>query len=803
MKDVELLAPVGSFESLKAAVQNGAHAVYLGGKDFSARASANNFDRDELKEAVKYAHIRGVRVFVTTNTLIKQSELEDFIEYVKFLYDIDIDALILQDIGAAMTIKRLLPDFELHASTQMVAHSLEDVKYLESLGFDRVVLARELNVDEIKHICDNTNVDIEVFVHGALCVCYSGQCLMSSMIGNRSGNRGRCAQPCRQKYKMIDIYTGEEVSYDGDYLLSTRDLNAIEEINQIIDAGVYSLKIEGRMKKPEYVATVVGSYKEALDDYLRSKRISVSHDIMTDLYTIFNRKFTKGLLLGEVGKDVMNSQIPNNQGLYIGRVVDYNKKAKRLKIALEENLKKGDGINLGGGVIGRIIKGKEITDIGYKGETIEIDFIGEARRNQMIFKTSDTKLIDRVQSTFKQEKELAKSFIDGQVVVKLNENPIIKFKDLQGNEAIVKDDFVVEKALKVPMSKEKIETQLRKLGNTPYELRNIEIELDEGVSLPISVINQMRRECIDILSEERIPVKGRKYKNQKISYNPQVVERNKDKKIRVKVKNLEQLKEVLNFEIDSIYYEDTSTIEEALHLAQTYNKELIYSAPRIIRNKEYKRLAKVRDLNLSNIQIGTLGSIEYFKNKNFCIDYYLNSFNSETINHFKNEGANTVCISQELNMNEIEETLTYTDIDVESVVYGYTPMMISEYCPMGVVVRDCKKDKRCKECSESRYALRDFKGEEYRLSQDLFCRTTIYNSKPLCILDNLNELFNTGVNIFRLDFTGEKDSEVREILSAYIEVIENDFRLGPKGSKLYTKLDEKGLTTGHFYKGVE
>ena len=236
MKDVELLAPVGSFESLKAAVQNGANAVYLGGKEFSARASANNFDKDELKEAVKYAHIRGVRVFVTTNTLIKQNELEGFIEYVKFLYDINIDALILQDIGAAMTIKKLLPDFELHASTQMVAHSLDDVNYLESKGFDRVVLARELNIDEIKYICDNTNVDIEVFVHGALCVCYSGQCLMSSMIGNRSGNRGRCAQPCRQRYTMIDIYTGEEVESNGDYLLSTRDLNAIEEINQIYNA---------------------------------------------------------------------------------------------------------------------------------------------------------------------------------------------------------------------------------------------------------------------------------------------------------------------------------------------------------------------------------------------------------------------------------------------------------------------------------------------------------------------------------------------------------------------------------------
>ena len=803
MKEVELLAPVGSFESLKAAIQNGANAVYLGGKDFSARASANNFDRNELKEAVKYAHIRGVRVFVTTNTLIKQNELEDFIEYAKFLYDIDIDALILQDIGAAMTIKKLLPDFELHASTQMVAHSLEDVKYLEKQGFDRVVLARELNVDEIKHICDNTNVDIEVFVHGALCVCYSGQCLMSSMIGNRSGNRGRCAQPCRQKYKMIDITTGEEISSDGDYLLSTRDLNAIEEINKIIDAGVLSLKVEGRMKKPEYVATVIGSYRKAVDEYLMTKKVNVSHDIMADLYTIFNRKFTKGLLLGEVGKDVMNAQVPNNQGLYIGKVVNYNKKAKRLKIALEENLKKGDGINLGGGVIGRIIKDGNITEIGYKGETVEIDFIGEARRNQMVFKTSDTKLMDTVQSTFKQEKELAKSLVDAKVTIRLGKKPIIQFIDLQGNEAYVEGDFIVEKALKVPMSEEKIEAQMRKLGNTPYVLRKIEIDLEDGVSLPISVLNNMRRDCIDILSEERIPIKNRKYKDKKVSYNPQSIQRDMDKKIRVKVKNLEQLLVVLDYDVDAIYYEDASTMEQALQYGKARNKKVVYSAPRIIRNKEYKRLNKIKDLNTNTIQIGTLGSIEYFKDKEFSIDYYLNSFNSETINYFKNEGASTVCISQELNLSEIRETLSYTDVDIESVVYGYAPMMISEYCPMGVVVRDCKKDKRCSICKESRYALRDFKGEEYRLSQDLFCRTTIYNSKPTCMLDNLEEVYEAGVNVFRLDFTGEKENEIREVLYAYIEFIKNDFILGSKATKLYNKLDDSGITTAHFYKGVE
>ena len=332
MKDVELLAPVGSFEALKAAVQNGANAVYLGGKDFSARASANNFDRNELKEAVRYAHIRGVQVFVTANTLIKQNEIYDFIEYAKFLYDIDVDAVILQDVGMARLIKKELPDFEIHASTQMVAHSLEDVKYLESVGFDRVVLAREVNVEEIKYICDNCDVDIEVFVHGALCVCYSGQCLMSSMIGNRSGNRGRCAQPCRQKYELIDVHTGEVINSNGDYLLSPRDLNTIEEIDKLIDAGINSLKIEGRMKRPEYVATVIGSYREAIDEYLSTNKVNISDGTMSDLYTIFNRKFTKGLLLGEVGKDVMNSEIPNNQGLYIGKVLDHNKRTKRLKI---------------------------------------------------------------------------------------------------------------------------------------------------------------------------------------------------------------------------------------------------------------------------------------------------------------------------------------------------------------------------------------------------------------------------------------------------------------------------------------
>ena len=803
MRDVELLAPVGSFEALKAAVQNGANAVYLGGKDFGARASANNFDRDELKEAVKYAHIRGVQVFVTTNTLRKENEIEDFLEYAKFLYDIDVDAIILQDIGMARLIKRELPDFELHASTQMVAHSLEDVKYLESVGFDRVVLAREVTVEEIKYICDNCKADIEVFVHGALCVCYSGQCLMSSMIGNRSGNRGRCAQPCRQRYELIDVYTGEVVNSNGDYLLSPRDLNAIEEIDKVIDAGVHSLKIEGRMKRPEYVATVIDGYRKTIDEYLATNKLNVSDETINDLYTIFNRKFTKGLLLGDVGKDMMNSQLPNNQGLYVGTVVDYNKKAKRLKIKLANTLKKGDGINLGGGTIGRIIKNGNIETIGYKGETIELDFVGEARKGQIVFKTSDSELMDRVQATFTQDKEFVKNIIDAKITIKLGQKPILTLKDRHSNEATIEGDKIVEEAMKVALSKEKVETQLRKLGNTPYELDLLEIELDDNVSLPISLLNQMRRDCIELLDKERVSIKNRKYKNKIVKYKPVLYNRNKQQEISVKVKNLEQLESALECGVDRIYYEDTNTIDKGMSLAMKYNKKVIYSAPRIIRNKEYNHLAKANNAGVESVQVGNYGSIDYFKDKKLNIDYYLNAFNSETINYYKEIGADTLCISQELNINEIKETIKYTDINIESVVYGYTPLMITEYCPMGVIVRDCKKDKRVAKSKESIYALRNSKGDEFRVSQDIFCRSTIYNSNVTCMLDNLYELHEIGINVLRLDFTLEDKETVKEVIEAYQEVLSNDYKLATKATKLYNKLDEKGTTAGHYYKGVE
>ena len=803
--NTELLAPVGSFDALKAAVQNGANAVYLGGKEFSARASANNFDRDELREAVRYAHIRGVQVFVTANTLRKQNEIEEFLEYIKYLYDIDVDAIILQDIGMARLVKELLPDFEIHASTQMVAHSLEDVLYLQNIGFDRVVLARELNIQEIEHICKNSNVDIEVFVHGALCVCYSGQCLMSSMLGNRSGNRGRCAQPCRQKYELIDIYSGEVINTDGEYLLSPKDLNSIQDIDKVIEAGVHSLKIEGRMKRPEYVATVIGSYRKTIDEYMETKKINVSDETMNNLYTIFNRKFTKGYLFGDVGEDIMNSNRPNNLGLYIGKVVDYNRKAKRLKIKLENILKKGDGISIGGGTIGRIIKSNgDIANIGYKGETIELDFIGDAKRNQIIYKTSDSDLLNTVQKTFEEDTENVKVSIDAKIEIKLGKKPRLTLSDSFGNTTTLEADKEVEQAMKVALSEEKVVTQISKLGNTSYIINNITVDMDDNVSLPISILNQIRRDAIESLSEERVAIKNRAYKNKEIAYNPKSFVRDDEVKLRAKVKNIEQLKAIVNYkEIDAIYYEDINTLDEAKTIANENNMNLIYSVPRVLRNKDYKILNKLDKNSNIEVQTGNLGCVSLFKDNGIYIDYYLNSFNSETINHYKQEGAKTICISQELNLTEIKETLKHTDAEIESVVYGYTPLMISEYCPMGVLVRDCKKDKRSAICNKSVYALKDSKEEVFRITQDIFCRSSIYNSKPLCMIDDLIDVKNSGINVFRLDFTFEDASQVKEVVEAHIEVINNDFEMDTKAKQFYNSLDKIGITKAHYYKGVE
>ncbi len=399
---VELLAPAGSKEALTAAVEAGANAVYLAGSQFGARAYASNFDADGLREAVRYAHLRGTAIHVTVNTIVDEEELPALAEYLRFLYEIGADAVLVQDLGVAKLAGELVPALPLHASTQMTVHNLEGVRALEELGFSRVVLSRELSLKEIRYICAHAKAEIETFMHGALCVCYSGQCLMSSLIGGRSGNRGRCAQPCRLPYALVD--EGGRNLLDGkagEYLLSPRDMNTIDVLPELISAGVRSLKIEGRMKRPEYVATVVDTYRQAIDRYERHGSYRVTEEQHRRLAQIFNRDFTTAYLEGTPGKDMMSDRRPNNRGLLIGRVTAYDREKKRVTVRLSEELSIGDQVDFWVKVGGRVTAHIDALSDG-KGSSLsggmpkqEVCFTvpSAVRVHDRVFKVYDAKLM--------------------------------------------------------------------------------------------------------------------------------------------------------------------------------------------------------------------------------------------------------------------------------------------------------------------------------------------------------------------------------------------------------------------------
>ncbi|WP_101773124.1 DUF3656 domain-containing U32 family peptidase [Peptostreptococcus faecalis] len=806
-ENLELLAPVGSFESLKAAIQNGANAVYLGGKDFSARASANNFDREELKEAVIYSHIRGCRVFVTANTVIKQSEIQAFLEYIDYLYNIGVDALILQDIGMAQLVKGRIPDFELHASTQMSAHSLEDTLFLKKMGFKRVVLARELNVKEIKEIADKSGVDIEVFIHGALCVGYSGQCLMSSTLGTRSGNRGRCAQPCRQKYKLYDSVKNEYMDFDGEFILSPKDLNTVSNIGSVIDANAVSLKIEGRMKRPEYVAAVVGAYRKAVDNYIDTKKENVTEDMIDDLYTIFNRKFTQGYILGDNAFKLMNPEKPNNRGLYIGEVISFNPKRKRLKIKLEKDLKKGDALNIGGGTIGRIIKGKDISEYALAGEIIEIDYVGSLKKGTKIFKTSDKNLIDRVQKTYEEGHEKFKLPIKANITLKIGEKGVLMFS-CRGVEVSINSNSIVEKAIKVPMTEQRAVSQISKLGKSPFYIADAISEIDEGISIPISELNNMRREAILELSEQLSKVNGRKYVINKNEYEI-VDEKNDyvdDKQLNISCKNLEQLKAIVDFEIDNIYYRDINTLENAIEIASKKGKKISYYMPRILRNsdkKVYKKLLEMESKTiekLDSFRVSNYGEINFIKenypHKNIRISSWMNVFNDSSIEFYKKLGADKICLSQEMSIYQIENLQSSLN-NVEYLVYGQTDMMISEYCPVKVSEKGCRTACNDKECKKEEYYLESGDGSRYRLSKDGQCRTIIHSEEIVNLVDEIEKLEKSGLNSFEISFEFEDSTQTSKVVEMFINKINGDSTLD------YAYNDKVSYCTGHFYKEID
>lgn len=799
--NTELLAPVGSMESLYAAVENGADAVYLGGKLFNARHYASNFDNEELKDVIAYAHLNNVRVYITVNILIDNSEIEKALDYVRFLYQEDVDAIIVQDLGFASKVAELFPDLHLHASTQMTINNLEGVKLLEDLGFKRVVLARETPLDEIKRIRKGSSIEIESFIHGALCVSYSGQCLMSSIIGGRSGNRGTCAQPCRMPYSIVDK-KGELVeNWQELHLLSPKDLNTLDYIEDIIRAGVNSLKIEGRMKRPEYVATIVQNYRKIIDE-----KYKPSHMEKEEVKQIFNRGFTKGAGLGDFGRDFISMDRPDNRGTLLGKVVNADR--DYVYVLLENNLEKDDGIEFS--LVNGKYKGMKSPIDGEKGETLTIKKIGNVRKNSDVYKTSSIRLIEKAQKSYEENKNIYP--IDMEIKIEVGQRPNlkIKYKEYTNNTSV---DFIVEKAKNKGISEEKVKEQLLKLGDTQFSLLNIDMDIEDNSFLPLSVLNELRREGVESLNgylqnnNHRIKLEDKAYKERKQEILSIRRENNPGtKRLSIKVDKLDQIKSIDLEKLDRIYIPLIGDFKEAIKELKRNDVEVYISTEKILYEENLKELGEklntIEDL-IDGVSVENLGSFYFIKeNYNFKIhgDLGLNIFNSYTLDTLRTLGVDTMTLSAELNITQINKIEKKAGGYLESIVYGYLPVMTTKTCPMALV-KACKDDSECESCNfADGYGLNDRMDKTFYMSRkDGF--TTIYNSVPMILLDSMDQIYAGGINTGRLDFTIEKES-IREIQNAYYNYIKKIWEEKEARNFIEKIKDTTEITKGHFFRGV-
>ncbi|WP_317853684.1 DUF3656 domain-containing U32 family peptidase [Chakrabartyella piscis] len=801
----ELLSPAGSMESLKAAVCNGCDAVYLGGKSFSARQSAGNFSLEEIEEACDYCHLRGVKVYVTVNTLYKEKEMADFLVFVGKLYAMGVDALILQDTGAAQLVHAQYPDFMLHASTQMTANSLADVKHWDSMGFSKIVLSRELSVDEIQEIVAEAEAEIETFIHGALCVSYSGQCIMSSMLGGRSGNRGRCAQTCRLPYTL---YKGTNQMQEG-YLLSPKDVQTVTILPQLIEAGIASLKIEGRMKNPEYVAGVTGIYRKYIDLYFANPEgYAVATEDIKALTQLFNRGgFTEGYYTSTAGADMMSIERPKTWGLKIGIVDDYIPKYKRLTIRTREPLVPGDGIEVWTSRGPHV--GTYLSKHSKAGEVIAISMEGDIQKNDVVYRTYGKSLTDTLNKTW--EKDSRKLPIYGVLRVKLDQPISLQLTDMGGSSVFVTGE-VVKRAENQPILPMKLRQQTEKMGATPFVFENLEVDVDRDIFVNISGVNQLRREAAEAL--EAAIIKRSKHKE----LQPKIEEKAQkpfvlQKKVHALVCEMSQLEGILPLKgIEAIYFELTQKNERHFDAAIEYCKEKgiqFYAAlPQITRQwklaKDTELISRVMEKDVDGFLIRSAGQLAQVKNsgKKIVVDYTLNVMNEEGVNFWKQQGADVVCVSVESNLEEINQ---YADADCQMVVYGYLPLMKTQQCPIGNFVGGKEGNLYCSEKNSGElYFLKDRKDMKFPLHPDCeSCVCTILNSKPMFTLKFYNEILESVTGTVRLDFTKEGGARTNKVAKAYAEMTDNWEKVSDATRVLLDEMNDRGNTKGHFFRGVE
>ncbi len=794
-RDIELLAPAGDMQSLKSAVNNGCNAVYLGGKNFNARSSAANFSVPELKEIVEYCKVRNVKVLLTVNVLYKEVELEQLFEFLNEMYIIGIHAFIVQDIGVAMFIKKHFKEVKLHASTQLNAHSLNDVLYLEKIGFDRVILSRELNINEIREIKENSKVELEVFGHGALCVSYSGQCLMSSFIGGRSGNRGKCAGTCRLGFDFLE----EDKIIEKGYLLSTKDLCTLDYIKTLKEIGISSIKLEGRMKSYQYVAQITKTYRKALDD------LEITQSDISSTTQIFNRggSLSTGYLGSEKAISMMSTKTPKSTGIYLGKVVNYDNYTNICTIALEKDVIAGDGIEVWTEKTPHV--GCFINKTTSKNNNVSVKIEGEIQKGDKVYRSFDKTLIDSLKNA---DKEIRQEKIHGSVTARLDKPLELKLWTDEVEVKVLGD--IVDKALKNPVTEEILIEKLSKTGGTPFKVIFDNNNVEENIFINISAINALRRNAIEKLGQAIIENINRKEAN--VNYTSQKFTREivsaEAKKVVVQLPNTKNFNEVLKLRPFRIAIEYSKNlideIKSIVTMAQNTDVEVFVVLPKISRNRTMKVLTEFinflekEEIKLTGFYISNYGQLNLIDTNKYLVayDYNFNVFNNLS-RDFLSNNACSIALSPELSLEEIE---TIESDKTELIIHGKLPMMTTEQCPVGLFVGEKKGDNFCKKrYHQNAYALRDRLGETYYVKCNCnFCYAEILASKAIFSLNKIEYIKKTKSNYVKVIITDEDD--VVLLVESYLNALNNDTFDNEAIIETYR---QRGISNGRLYRGVE
>jgi len=812
---MELLAPAGTFESLKAAVANGADAVYLGGEQFNARIGAGNFSNAELEAALEYAAERGVKVYITMNTLTKDSEMDEALQFAGFVYEKGADAVIVQDLGLAGLLRHNFPGLRLHASTQMTITNSSGIRQCEAMGISRVVLARELTLEEIEALCKTTDAEIEVFVHGALCICYSGQCLMSSFIGCRSGNRGRCAQPCRLPWRVRrkDGSWSEEA-----YYLSPRDLMGLNELPGLSKAGVTSLKIEGRMKSPEYVAVVTGIYRKYLDRLKAygEEEYRIDEADLEKLEQIFNRGgFSTGYLKGVKSyRSLVYPVHPKNRGIRIGTVIDAKRDAVCVK--LEESLNMGDGIEVWDA--GQGIPDIIVSSIVLDGEHVRFapagtsPWVGDMKvrvaKGSQVWRTYSKPLMLEARVSYERG-EVRRVPLKAFFRLGVGMPATLALTDPDGNRVEAFSEIPAEKAEKMALDEERITRQIQKTGDTPYAVDQVHIETDGISTLPVSALNAMRRKAIEALGAIRRTAKKREKVNLEKKAPFAASGRRKDPEAVPALTAFFMEKPVLPEGYDrqvARIYLPLMGREELESIREAFRGEIFIWTPNIVRDDEMADLLRaLRDLEgmcdgVSAANPGTIRVLgEHPGTFRIHADAPVNLFNSYALAVVAQWGASSASISPELRLDEAER-LDAHGLLLEAQVYGRVQLMTLEYCPSSFVAA-CGL--ACGDCDASAGFLCDRKNKVFPYMRDCRTkRTRLFSAEPI-FMDEWDRLIRSGINRFRMVFTDEDGLTVQAVSRWFHARLSGKTpMLDDREREALNRILAKGTGKGHWFRGV-